>query len=224
MIGPPASSASTTAGCRLAAADPEVHGTAAGMPVARAVPRAKNPALRSSRITDTSISGCRQRATARGVEREPGESTAPRTPQRANSSVMAEARAVLRFVPSTSTNGSSVEPACRKGLFVDLDVEAGALIEPDLVRHRRGSASHRRGEEPFGGEAVRDACIASAVTQGRCRVSGGGDPHRPLEGARQIRRHRLRDLESRSEATYLGDLDRGHIARAELLGPASVEG
>ena len=74
--------------------------TAAGTPVASAVPSAKKPALRSSSTTVTSIEGSRHRATASGVEREPGETTARRTPQRASSSTIAEARAVLRLVVS----------------------------------------------------------------------------------------------------------------------------
>jgi hypothetical protein len=71
-----------------------------GRPVASAVPTAKNAALRSSRITVTSMAGSRQSATASGVDREPGETTARRTPQRASSSAIAEARAMLRLVGS----------------------------------------------------------------------------------------------------------------------------
>ncbi len=99
--GTAASSASQTAGWRLAAAVPEVQSTATGTPVACAAPSAKKPAERSSTITRVSIAGSRQSASASGVEREPGERTASRTPQRASSSTIAEASAVLRFVRST---------------------------------------------------------------------------------------------------------------------------
>ena len=81
---------------------PEVQSIATGVPVAWAAPSAKKPAERSSRITVTSICGSRQSATASGVEREPGETTARRTPQRASSSTKAEARAVLALVESIS--------------------------------------------------------------------------------------------------------------------------
>ena len=72
------------------------------MPLACAAPRAKKAAERSSTITVTSISGWRQSASASGVEREPGETTAWRSPQRASSSTKAEASAVLALVGSTA--------------------------------------------------------------------------------------------------------------------------
>ena len=84
----------------MAAAVPEVQRIATGAPLACAAPSAKKAAERSSTITVTSISGWRQSATASGVEREPGEITARRSPQRASSSAKAEARAVLRLVGS----------------------------------------------------------------------------------------------------------------------------
>ena len=79
---------------------PEVQRIATGVRVACAAPSEKKAAERSSTITVTSISGSRQSATASGVEREPGEITARRRPQRASSSAKAEARAVLRLVGS----------------------------------------------------------------------------------------------------------------------------
>ncbi len=87
--GADASRASATAGWRFAAAVPEVHVTATGAPVARAMPSATKPAERSS-ITDThSIPGCSASTSASGALREPGEVTAWRTPQRASSSTNA---------------------------------------------------------------------------------------------------------------------------------------
>src|SRR4029077_3922153 len=201
--GTPASSASTTAGWRLAAADPEVQRTAAGLPVARAVPSAKNPALRSSRITVTSISGCRQRATARGVEREPGETTARSTPDRANSSAIAEASAVLQLVGSTAANRRSAEPACRKRLFVQLHAEARVFIEQEPIAVGFGPTPDRLREEPLRGQAVGDSGVAVLRPQGlhgmRCRR----DADRPLERAREIGGNHLRDLERSTEAADL---------------------
>ena len=100
ISGSPDSSASQIAGWRLAAAVPEVQRIATGAPVAWAAPSAKKAAERSSTITVTSISAWRQSATASGVEREPGERTAWRSPQRASSSTKAEASAVLALVES----------------------------------------------------------------------------------------------------------------------------
>ena len=95
------SSASQTAGWKLAAAVPEVQSIATGAPLAWAAPSAKKAAERSSTITVDLDLRLRARAPrASGVEREPGERTAWRSPQRASSSTKAEARAVLRLVGS----------------------------------------------------------------------------------------------------------------------------
>jgi hypothetical protein len=101
MSGTFDSSASQTAGWRFAAAVPEVQRTAAGLSLAWAAPRAKNPAERSSTIVVTRIAGSRRSASESGVERDPGATAASRTPQRASSSTRAEASAVFRFVGST---------------------------------------------------------------------------------------------------------------------------
>ena len=79
----------------MASAVPEVQSSATGSPLACAAPSAKKPAERSSTITVTSIPGSRQSATASGVDRDPGETTARRSPPRASSSAKAEASAVL---------------------------------------------------------------------------------------------------------------------------------
>jgi antitoxin (DNA-binding transcriptional repressor) of toxin-antitoxin stability system len=65
-----------TAGCRLAAAVPEVQVTATGRPVALAIPSAKKPAQRSSSTETTSISGRAASVSASGALREPGQVTA----------------------------------------------------------------------------------------------------------------------------------------------------
>ena len=71
MSGTPAWCASTTAGCSSAAAVPLVTQMMVGLPVAIANPRAKKPALRSSRRTWIRSRSARGRAN--GVEREPGQ-------------------------------------------------------------------------------------------------------------------------------------------------------
>ena len=84
--GTPAWWASMTAGCSSAAAVPLVVRTTAGRPVRMAMPRAKNPAERSSRKTWLVMRGSATRASASGVEREPGATTASVIPARAHSS------------------------------------------------------------------------------------------------------------------------------------------
>jgi hypothetical protein len=55
---------------------PEVQIRATGRLVALAIPKAKKDAERSSRTGMASISCCWAKATARGVERDPGQMTA----------------------------------------------------------------------------------------------------------------------------------------------------
>jgi hypothetical protein len=87
---------------------PEVVRTAAGTPVARPAPSAKNPADRSSTIVVVSTPGSRNSARASGLDRDPGQIAARRTPHRASSSTMADASAVLRLVGSTRGRTLSV--------------------------------------------------------------------------------------------------------------------
>src|SRR5919108_616097 len=167
IIGTPASSASTTEGWRLAAADPEVQRTAAGIP---------------------------------------------------------EARAVLRLVESTATNRRSVEPAGRKGLFVDLDAEARRVVDDQLVALSGDPAADRVREEPLSGEPMRDSGIPAAGVQGLDGMGRGRDPDRALQRAGEIGGHQLPDFEHRPNPADLAHLDGGDIAGAELACPASVEG
>ena len=85
------SRASITAGSRLAAAVPEVQVTATGRPVALAMPRATNPAERSSITEVASVSSAR--VSASGALRDPGEVTEWRSPQRTSSSTKARSGA-----------------------------------------------------------------------------------------------------------------------------------
>ena len=89
ISGTRASHASTTAGCRLAAAVPEVQVIATGRPLALAIPSATKPAERSS-ITDTaSRPSWPASVSASGALREPGQVTACVSPQRTSSSTKA---------------------------------------------------------------------------------------------------------------------------------------
>ena len=84
--GTRARSASTTAAWTSAAAVPLVVTSRAGRPLARPIPNAVNDAERSSRRTSTLMARWAARATASGVERDPGHTTAWDTPPRAHSS------------------------------------------------------------------------------------------------------------------------------------------
>ena len=95
-MGTPAWWASMTAGCSSEAAVPLVVTTGAGTPVARARPRAKNPAERSSASTWSRSAPCSAasaRAMSRGVDLEPGQATASLTPARNHSSTSTVAKA-----------------------------------------------------------------------------------------------------------------------------------
>ncbi len=72
----PASCASVAAGSRLLIAVPEVTQTAAGMPVAFAIPRARNDAERSSTADQQVMRGSASSARRIGAFLEPGQSTA----------------------------------------------------------------------------------------------------------------------------------------------------
>ena len=92
--GSPACDASSTAGCRLATAVPEVVTTAAGRCAPLARPSARKPAVRSSirtcsRSSPAASASCS--ASARAAEREPGASTTSRTPPRRNAATTAMA-------------------------------------------------------------------------------------------------------------------------------------
>ena len=84
--GTPARSASTTAGCSSTAAVPLVVRTITASPDAAASPRARKPPLRSSWWTWTVMRSSAASASASGVERDPGQTTACSTPSRAHSS------------------------------------------------------------------------------------------------------------------------------------------
>src|SRR5690606_4834304 len=103
--------ASSTAGCRLATAVPEVVITTAGRRLTFASPRARKPADRSSTRT------CRRRRPARsacctayasGAERDPGARTTSRTPHRTSSSTSTVARAVEGFTRDRSEDPDAV--------------------------------------------------------------------------------------------------------------------
>ena len=95
MRGRPASLASITAGYQWAGALPEVASKATGRPLARARPRAKKAALRSSRTGVRVRAGRRCPARTTGVEREPGERTRCLTPPAMSPSSKASAQRKL---------------------------------------------------------------------------------------------------------------------------------
>ena len=105
--GTPACAASSTAGCRFAAAVPDVVTTTTGRPDAFASPSARNPADRSSirtcsRSRPAASAACS--ANASGADRDPGASTASRTPHRTSSSTSTRPSAVDGFTaPSRPT-------------------------------------------------------------------------------------------------------------------------
>ena len=104
--GTPASSASMTAAWKCAAAVPEVHSAAAGRPLALARPRARNAADRSSTRTCSRSSPrwlASNSASASGVLREPGATTASRRPHRRSSSTSTRASAVAGFAACSAT-------------------------------------------------------------------------------------------------------------------------
>ena len=92
------------------------------------------------------------------MERDPGDSAARRTPQRASSSTSAEASAVLRFVGSTAANGTrALEPVALQRLLVDLDPQARSLGQvQEAVAQLARDRGDRAGEQLLRGEAVRE--------------------------------------------------------------------
>ena len=92
--------ASSTAGCRLATAVPEVVITAAGCPDPRASPRARKPAVRSSIRTcrrSRPVASASCSANDRGALRDPGARMASVRPQATSSSTRTRATAVDEF-------------------------------------------------------------------------------------------------------------------------------
>src|SRR6266540_22355 len=151
-------SASTTAGCRLAAAVPEVHSTAAGRPAALAAPSAKNAAERSSRCTCRRIAGCSASASASGAERDPGARHASVRPARASSSTSVSAS--RRLASATLTVGCPDAAAPRRGRGSGGAGGAGPRLHPDARRH--GAPGHGGSTPPLVGFAKAAALLGEA--------------------------------------------------------------
>ncbi len=133
--GTPDASASITAGWKLAAAVPEVHSAATGRPLALARPRARNAAERSSIRTCSRRSPAAARshsAIASGALRDPGASTASRSPHRRSSSA--------RTVPS-AVDGFTEEPR---------SPDRGQVARGGLGALAPGSRIRLVGRQPFG--------------------------------------------------------------------------
>ncbi len=92
--------ASIMAGYQWAGALPEVAITATGDRSCLARPRAKNAAERSSTWVQVLILGWRLQANTSGVERDPGEITALRTPAITSPSIRASAQSRLSLPES----------------------------------------------------------------------------------------------------------------------------
>ena len=93
MSGTRAWYASTTAGAKFTTAVPDVPRTATGRRPAFASPRAMKAPARSSRWTITRRPGCARRASAMGIDRDPGQTMASRTPAATSSATNARSGA-----------------------------------------------------------------------------------------------------------------------------------
>ncbi len=136
----PAWWASTTAGWSSAAAVPLVTQIDGGSTGRHGKPSAKKPALRSSRRTWVRRRSAR--ATASGVDRDPGQITASVTPSRAHSST----RVALNVACTLTRRGTQ----CR-GARLGAAAGGAARVHPDrsalgsLRRDLAGSHARRRG-------------------------------------------------------------------------------
>src|SRR5215211_1456758 len=187
--------------------------------------------------TRVSMPEARERASARGVERDPGAITACRTPQRSSSSTNAEASAVLRFAGSiaretlpaprrTSLNGCHsahcgtfglVETVGVQGVLVQLDAQAEALGKVEVaVAHLALALRDRFTEQLLGREAVRQPGVVGLAVDGVRRVGGRGDPDRSIEGARKVGGQGGRDRSSGTDPSDLREL-RGRVAAGTRL-------
>ena len=132
--------ASTTAACSSTAAVPLVHSSTAGRPVARPRPSARNDAERSSWWTWSWSRGSDARASASGVEREPGATTASVTPARTHSSTSV-AQKVAAMLTCLSWPRAPPHRATRRRPAAP---RPGARLHPDrpLVVGRSPTTSH----------------------------------------------------------------------------------
>src|SRR4051794_37144093 len=161
-------------------------------------------------ITLTSISGRRQSATASGVEREPGETTACRRPPRASSSTKAEASAVLPLVGSMVGSLWRLTPLCRgisrqvhleavrlQRLLVNLDAEPRPLRQ---VQHSLAQLALDRGDRRRE-KALRSEAVGKAMNAGRrliqrlSNLSRRGNPDRAIERTGDIGGQNLGNLD-----------------------------
>src|SRR3954452_18625148 len=152
--GTPASCASMTAGRKFAAAVPDVQVMTTGSPVALAIPSAKNAAQRSSTCECTIRRPSRTSASTSGVEREPGDVHAWRTPLRTSSSTSARRRmwvsrsaAVIGdavAVPETVVllHGFAGTGRLWDPVVARLDAERYRPLAPDLRGHGTAAARH----------------------------------------------------------------------------------
>src|ERR1035437_10883437 len=140
-----------------------------GRRVSRAIPSAKNPALRSSRITHGRIARARRMPVTSAVEREPGEIQAWATPDRANSSIMTAAARLLGLRDGskggTPNQGGQLVFSLRKfrfGVGTHADPGAPEDVHPAAV----DNACAQRDRElalAFGVDPTDGACVPAAL-------------------------------------------------------------
>ena len=201
--------ASTTAGCRFTAAVPEVQHTIAGRPVAKPMPRARNPAERSSSTTSTRNRPSRTNASVSGVFRLPGDTTAAVTPHRTHSSTSVRANEVVtsrsftaaQFLDELATPASRA----RARLHPDDRVVARRAAGPGRVvrggRTRRARARHVRRDRDLDRDAGQARRVRRLLDGRPHRVAPGPRSPRARLGprARQLdRRHRRRSRAART--------------------------
>ena len=149
------SSASITAGWKLAAAVPDVHSTATGRLLALARPSAVNDAERSSILTCSRSRPCRsasKKAIASGVLRDPGASTASRSPHRISSSANVAPKAAAGFTSAPARprapGPAGTVPRPPRGPATGPGRSRSARAGPG--RRRDGGPAARPGRAPAG--------------------------------------------------------------------------
>src|SRR5213592_2639366 len=124
----------------------------------------------------------------------------------------------------TARTRQALDPVRLQGRIVDLDSQAGAVRR---VQHPIAQLAldrgDRRGEEPLGGEPVRQQGSAmAACIQGLRDLGACSDPDRAVECAGNEGRQHLCDLDRSLWTTNLGELEPRYGAGAEISGSFRV--
>ncbi len=194
ISGTPAWLASSTAGCRFAAAVPEVHDTGTGRPERLARPSARKPADRSSMRTcrrSRPAAAARAKAKDSGAFREPGDNTASVTPAMTSSSTSTVAIAVEGFSDMSASRSRGHRFYCRQAFAPAV---AGGFIggrgrQQSRVRHRPAHldlavhrqqrvGDHVRGQQVHSGQPT---CVRQLRQRRRQRDPSGDADRRRLQ-------------------------------------------